>query len=194
MIRVGVTGGIGSGKSIVCRIFSLLGAPVYNADDAAKRLMNNDPQIKNALTDSIGNIYNPDGTLNRKKLAGKIFENEVIRKKVNEIVHPAVISDYRSWEAMQQYPYVVKESAILFESGTNAGLDVILTVTAPEDLRIKRVSGRDERSEKEIKSIISTQMSDEERLAGSDYNIVNDGITALLPQIWTLHSKFTGDE
>jgi dephospho-CoA kinase len=185
MKKVGITGGIGSGKSLVCRIFFLQGIPVYNADEEAKKLMHT-AEIKNELIESFGNIYNESGELDRASLAGKVFNNPDELQKLNSIVHPKVISHYRKWEAVQHAPFIVRESAILFESGTDKGLDKIITVTAPVELRIRRAIMRDHRSKEQIQAIISSQITDEEKVLKSDYVIINDEKSAVLPQIWAL--------
>lgn len=190
MKKIGVTGGIGSGKSMVCHLFSLNGIPVYSADDAAKRLMQYHEPLKQELIANFGNIYNEQGELLRQVLAEKVFNNPVELQKVNSIVHPFVIADYNDWENSKTSPYIIRESAILFESGTNKGLDSVVTVTAPVELRIARTMMRDGRSREQIISIIEKQTSDEFKVAKSDYTIVNDDKQAVLPQVWKLHSIF----
>jgi dephospho-CoA kinase len=190
MKKIGVTGGIGSGKSLVCEIFALQGIPVYQADIAAKTLMHKNEDLKNELTKEFGNIYNETGELQRSELAKKVFGNLSLLQKLNSIVHPYVIRHSEEWESKQSAPYVLREAAILFESGTNTGLDYVITVTAPVDVRIKRILARDNRSEEEIRAIISNQMSDEEKAERSDFVIVNDDVTAVFPQVWKLHNIF----
>jgi dephospho-CoA kinase len=190
MLKIGITGGIGSGKSTVCRIFEQKKIPVYNADLAAKRIMNDNETVKRLLTEVFGNIYIND-QLDRNKLSSIIFNSENALEKVNAIVHPAVIEDYKKWETMLQAPYLLRESAILFESGTDKGLDYIIVVTAPETLRIKRITERDGKSEQDVNKIIASQMSEEEKKTRADYIIINDGLKPLLPQVWKLHDQFT---
>jgi dephospho-CoA kinase len=185
MIKVGITGGIGSGKSIICRLFEMQGIPVYNADEEAKKLMYEE-EVKNELTNVFGNIYNSSGELERQLLAEKVFNNPEELKKLNNIVHPHVIRHYQKWEASQSASFLLRESAILFESGTNRGLDKVITVTAPVAIRIQRAVLRDNRSEEQVKAIISRQLSDEEKISKSDYVIVNDDKTAVIPQVWEL--------
>ncbi|MEP7263196.1 MAG: dephospho-CoA kinase [Bacteroidota bacterium] len=190
MRKIGITGGIGSGKSLICHLFALNGIPVYSADDAAKNLMQHHEPLKKELIFNFGNIYNEQGELLRNVLAEKVFSNPVELQKVNSIVHPFVIADYNNWEESQKSPYIIRESAILFESGTNKGLDSVITVIAPIELRILRTMIRDHRSREQILSIIEKQTSDEFKIAKSDYTIVNDDKQAVLPQVWKLHSIF----
>ena len=161
------------------------GVPVYNADEEAKKLMYDDG-VKNELVASFGNIYNEAGELERQALAEKVFNNPSELQKLNSIVHPHVIRHYQRWETKQEAPFILRESAILFESGTNAGLDKVITVTAPVELRIKRAMLRDNRNEEQVKAIISRQTSDEEKISKSDFVIINDEKSAVLPQIWEL--------
>jgi dephospho-CoA kinase len=191
MKKIGVTGGIGSGKSIVCRLFSLNGIPVYNADNAAKRIMSTHQPLKDKLTLHFGNIYNEKGELLREVLAEKVFNNPEELQNINNIVHPFVIADYQKWESEQTAPYILRESAILFESGTNKGLDFIVTVTAPVELRIERIIQRDYRSREQIIAIINRQITDEEKSEKSDFVIINDDITPVMPQVWQLHKTFS---
>ncbi len=190
MLKVGITGGIGSGKSVVCRIFKLLGIPVYNADEAAKKLMQNDQSVKQQLTLALGNVYDSQGQLDRKKVAELIFHNHELLNAVNNIVHPAVIADYVEWEQQIKTPYCIRESAILFESGTNKDLDKIILVDAPEELRIERIMQRDHRTREEINLILQKQWSADKKKELSDYVIINDGQQALLPQVLNLHQHF----
>jgi dephospho-CoA kinase len=190
MIKVGITGGIGSGKSVVCRIFSLLGAPVYNADESAKRLMETDENVKRKLTEAFGNIYNKDGLPDRKKIGDIVFKDPEKLQLINSIIHPFVLEDYAGWEKKQEAAYVIKESAILFESGTDKALDHIVTVSAPEEKRRHRIIRRDNRSEEQVNEIIRRQLPEEEKIKRSDFTIVNDDATALLPQVWKLHDLF----
>ena len=163
MLKIGITGGIGSGKSVVCRIFETCGAPVYDADSAAKRLMQEDSPLKEKILSYFGNIYDTTGLLLRSQLAEKVFGNAENLQKLNSLVHPVVMADYTLWEDQQTYTYVIRESAILFESKTNGGLDHVILVEAPESLRIKRIIKRDQRTEKQIREIINNQMPDEKK-------------------------------
>ena len=190
MLKIGVTGGIGSGKSVVCKAFESCGAPTYNADDAAKRLMQENDLLKNDIEANFGSVYDKHGILQREKLADIIFGNPDSLKMLNSLVHPAVIADYDQWQALQTFHYIIKESAILFESETNKGLDFIIVVEAPESIRIKRIMLRDNRTEKQIRDIMKNQMPDVKRNERADFIIVNNDEVPLLPQVWTLHEKF----
>lgn len=192
MLKVGITGGIGSGKTTVCRVFQSLGVPVYNADDAAKTLMATDENVKSRLITVLGNVYEIDGNLNRKRIAELVFNDPQLLEAINNIVHPAVIADYAEWESTHFHSvYCIRESAILFESGTHKGLDKIILVSAPERLRLQRIIARDQRTEEQIKSIMRQQWSDDEKHKLSDHVIVNDDVLAVLPQVLNLHQLFS---
>jgi len=144
MICVAITGGIGSGKSVVCKIFEKLSIPVFNADFEAKKLMNSSTEIRNKLIDLFGSdIYQSNGDIHRKKMADLIFNNNFALQKVNEIVHPEVRKRFGEWAKEQNSPYVIQEAAIIFESGQFHSFDKIITVTAPSELKIERVMKRD---------------------------------------------------
>jgi dephospho-CoA kinase len=192
MLKIGVTGGIGSGKSIVCEMFQLLGVPVYNADEQAKKLVNSDPQIIDTLTKKYGqDIYNK-GVIDKKRLAGIIFNNKVELKFVNETIHPRVFAHFDEWlELNNDDAYIIKEAALLFESGSYKDLDKIILVTAPEEIRIKRVVERDQTNEVEVKRIIESQMSENEKQKKSNYIINNDNTVLIIPYILEMHNEFT---
>lgn len=192
-LQVGVTGGIGSGKSLVCKIFAQLGIPVYDADSHAKALMTTDGILISQIKKEFGHLaYLPDGTLNRKHLADHVFADEVRLEKLNELVHPRVAIDYEKWLSSHvKKIYVLKEAALLFESGSYRSLNKIITVSAPETLRQKRVLHRDaHRTVEQFKGIVEKQMPEEEKLKRADYIIVNDDITPVIPQVLTLHRLF----
>ena len=161
MIKVGLTGGIGSGKSTVCHVFKLLGIPVYHADIHARKLSDTDDDIRKSLTILFGaDIYTKSG-LNRKKLSELIFQNRILLQKVNEIIHPKVLDHFNQWiNEYQQMKYIIHEAAIIFESGMNYLFDKIITVTAPKDIRIKRIIEREGISEDDVKNIISLFLND----------------------------------
>lgn len=192
MLKVGITGGIGSGKSTVCNIFAQLGVPVFNADSAAKQLMQTDSELASALKISFGDdVFNSENELNRKKLAGIVFADKNKLSLLNNLVHPAVAKDFDKWT--QIHPgasYVLKEAAILFESGANKGLDYVITVSAPEELRFKRVMKRDTANLEQVKSRAQNQLEEEERNKLSDFTLVNDEQQLLLPQVLKLHDHF----
>lgn len=193
-LQVGVTGGIGSGKSLVCNIFSQLGVPVYDADSHAKGLMTTDGILISQIKKEFGDLsYNPDGSLNRKYLGEHVFLNEEKLKKLNELVHPRVAANYLNWLSQHQNdPYVIKEAALLFEAGSSGTLDKIIVVSAPESLRQKRVLQRDaHRTVEQFQGIVEKQMPEDEKVKRADYIIVNDETKLVIPQVLFLHDQFT---
>ncbi len=191
MMNIAITGGIGSGKSVVCRIFNQLGIPVYEADVAAKKLYDNNPEIIERIRKEISeDVVGSKGKIDKHKLATFIFRDEAALKKLNKIVHPFVIKNFEEWFNLQKdVPYVLKEAAILFESGTDKGCDKIITVTAPVELRMKRIMQRDRRTKQEIDQIMQTQWSEEEKIKRSDFVIINDEQQLVIPQVLEIHSK-----
>ncbi|MDF2517389.1 MAG: dephospho-CoA kinase [Sphingobacterium sp.] len=189
-LKIGITGGIGSGKTFICRLFEALGIPVYNADEEAKKLMNTDVRIKEKLIAQFGAATYKDGLLDRAFLANMVFSDKDKLELLNSIVHPIVIQEAKDWAERQTTRYSLKEAALLFESGSYKELDYTILVTAPMDIRIQRVIERDDATEQQVRERINKQLSDEEKLQLADFVIVNDGITPLLPQVWKLHQKF----
>jgi dephospho-CoA kinase len=194
-IQIGITGGIGSGKSTVAKIFATLGVSIYDADSSAKKVMLQE-DLKNAIRKEFGDqCYDAAGMLDRKYLANQVFGSPEKLKKLNSLVHPRVAEDYMQWlDQHRTEHYVLKEAALLFETGSANQLDKIIVVTAPEEIRIKRVQSRDHRSEKEIKDIIHRQWTEQQSVAKADHLIVNDDIQPLLPQALKLHELFMGIE
>ena len=190
MTKIGITGGIGTGKTIVCQIFETFGIPVYYSDQRAKYLMENDKNLIRQITENFGQVYTKDGKLNRKKLAQIIFNDKNKLQTINQIVHPAVKADFLLWSKKQQTPYVIKESALLFESKQYTDLDYIVTVWAPLELRIIRTMQRDNISRQKVIERINNQLDDQFKIYRSDFLIINDEQTALLPQILNLHKFF----
>lgn len=181
---LGITGGIGSGKSVVARCMQCMDIPVYNCDDEAKRLNITHPAIRQALINLIGgNVYNTDGSLNKSILATYLFANEQNALTINSIIHPYVMEDFRSWAQKQSTTWVAIESAILFESGFDHLADQIITVYAPEDVRIERAVLRDHTSPEAIRQRIARQISEEEKKKLADYIVLNDGKRPIIPQI-----------
>ncbi|HPF50765.1 MAG TPA: dephospho-CoA kinase [Draconibacterium sp.] len=183
-LKVGITGGIGSGKSTVCKVFKLLGVPVFEADLVAKKLMDSDDRIKTGLVNLFGeSVYTPSGIVDRKKLASIIFNNDIQLRKVNELVHPIVRSQFLRWVEDQKVPYVVHEAAILFESGFYKIMDFTILVSAPENERIERVTKRDKSMPEQVKERMMKQWSDDEKrkLASAEINNADDNL--ILPQI-----------
>lgn len=191
-LQIGITGGIGSGKSLVCRIFNLLGVPVYDADSRAKSLMTTDGILVSQIKKEFGTLsFRADGSVNREYLAEHVFSDPEKLKKLNQLVHPRVGEDYAQWVKEQRSVYVLKEAALLFEAKSNTALDKIIVVSAPEALRIKRVLLRDKhRTEEQVKDIIRNQLMEEEKLKLADYIIINDETKALIPQVLQLHQQF----
>lgn len=191
MLKVGITGGIGSGKSIVCHLFSLLGVPVYNADHAAKRLMDQKADLKNDLKNLLGDsAYGNDGCLNRIFVSSKVFKDPALLEEMNKLVHPHVLTDYVQWLSMlSDKNYSIMEAAILIESGFHKVLDEVVLVDAPEEVRIKRVVKRDGRSEEAVKAIIAQQWKTEEKIKYTSFMIKNDDKSLVLPQVLEIHKK-----
>ncbi len=188
MLKVGITGGIGSGKTTVCRIFSQLGITIFNADQAVKDLYANHSGLKIQLQSAFGSeVYTPNNQINIPFLKGLLLSPEKT-EKLNKIVHPLVFQAFYDWADQQNAPYVVKEAAILFESGANKTVDSTIGVIAPEEIRIQRVKQRDNRSLEEIQSIISKQLSNDELREKCDYIIENDGSQSLIEQVRELHA------
>lgn len=185
MLKVGITGGIGSGKSVVCRIFSILGIPVFEADKVAKDLINNDPVFRNKFIHLFGSeIYLPEGPLDRKKLAGILFKNQNLLEKVNGMVHPEVRRLFIEWAGRPHHsPYVIHEAAILIETGFYKMMDRTILVVAPEPVRIRRVVERDHLAEKEVAERIGRQWGDNEKMKFADYIITNDDKQLVIPQV-----------
>ncbi|MBO2008519.1 dephospho-CoA kinase [Hymenobacter negativus] len=196
MLRIGITGGIGSGKSIASRLFHALGTPIYDADTRARWVMENDPELRQQLAAAFGpNTYDENGRINRPMLAGTVFNTPALLAQLNGLVHPQVGLDFERWAAAQQqagFRYVLKEAALLFEAGSYKQLDRIITVFAPLAVRATRVLRRDpHRSAADVKSIMAKQLSEEEKMQRADYILTNDDVHPLLPQVLTLHNTFS---
>jgi dephospho-CoA kinase len=193
-LQIGITGGIGSGKSLVCKIFNALGIPTYDADSRAKMVMTTDGILVDAIKKEFGVLsYDAKGVLNRQHLANSVFNHPDKLKRLNALVHPRVAVDYEHWVTSQaDVKYVLKEAALLFESGSYQSLDKIIVVTAPETLRVQRVLMRDpHRSVEQTKEIIRNQIEEEEKIKRADYVIINDETTLLIPQVFKLHLQFS---
>jgi len=187
MKTIGLTGGIGSGKSTVSRLLEVMGIPVYTADTESKKLVNISPQIREQLTATFGSQLYKNGVLDKVMFASLIFGNTENLRYANSVIHPAVFEDFRHWAEQQaQSSFVVIESAILFDSGFNRSVDATVNVSAPLEVRIRRVEERDKVSRESIEARINSQMSEEERNRLSDYTIFNDERKALLPQVENL--------
>ena len=187
MLSLGVTGGIGSGKSYVSRIFAALDIPVYEADSQTKLLYKRDDNLRQSLITLLGDdIYN-NGVLQREVMAAKIFANQTLLAQVNQLVHPAVMFDFLTWSAQQKAPYVILESAILLETPFAATVDRMLTVSAPVSLRLERLCHRDQVCAEDVQRRIEKQWSDSMRESKSDFVIYSDGKAPLLPQVLAVH-------
>ena len=190
MLKIGLTGGIGSGKTTVARVLEVLGIPVYYADEAAKDLMNKNELLKQQLIFHFGEAtYFEDGQLNRKHLSSIVFANKEKLELLNSLVHPVTIADAQQWFSKQTSPYVVKEAALLFESGSAEGLDYVIGVTAPATLRIKRVMDRDHVTAEEVKRRMANQLDDGIKMKLCDFVLQNNEQQLLLPQVIQLHEK-----
>lgn len=189
MLKVGLTGGIGSGKSTVAHIFEQLGIPVYYADKEAKLLMNNNQELKQKIIQFFGEECYKNGQLDRSFLAAQVFSNPEALATLNSLVHPITLKHAEEWLNQQITPYAIKEAALIFESGGQEFLDIVLGVTAPKAVKIQRTMKRDGSSREQVLSRMEQQLDEEIKMRLCDYVILNDGRTALLPQILLLHEK-----
>jgi len=189
MLKVGITGGIGSGKSVVCQVFSTLGIPVFNADDTARYLMENDPSLVNAIILLLGSDVYDAGRLDRTKVSAIVFREPDKLQQLNALVHPATISYAQKWFKSHTSPYAIKEAAIFFESGSYKDIDVMIGVSAPVELRIQRAMQRGNLTREKVLSIIANQMDDDEKMKRCDIVITNNDIAAILPQVLHTHQQ-----
>ncbi len=192
MIRVGLTGGIGSGKSTVAKIFEVLGVPLYYADEAARRLMNENEELKSKITEAFGAAVYNNGTLDRAALASIVFNSPKKLEQLNALVHPVTFTDAIGWlqkleVADPPIPYAIKEAALIFESGAEEWLDYVIGIYAPIPLRIQRAMQRDHSSEADVIARMSKQMDEEEKMQRSNFVINNDEQQMLVPQVIALH-------
>jgi dephospho-CoA kinase len=188
-LKIGLTGGIGSGKSTAAKIFELLGIPVYYADDAAKKLMNEDEVLKAAIQKQFGEAAYKNGKLNREFLAATVFNNESQLALLNRLVHPATIAHAEKWMQQQTAPYAIKEAALIFESGSGEHLDYIIGVYAPAALRIQRTMNRNSISREAVLQRMSKQIDERIKMRLCDFVLVNDEQQLLIPQVLQLHEK-----
>jgi len=186
-MRLGVTGGIGSGKTSVCRVFNTLGIPVFSADPEARSLMESDPAIIKGINSIAERDLYPGGILDRMYLAKLIFNDPEKLKRVNTLVHPAVFERFTDWASDKSAPYVIMEAAILFESGGNKLVDKVLSVLAPEEERIERVMHRNNLSREQVLERMRNQISDEQRIELSDYVISNSENDMIIPSVLKIH-------
>ncbi len=189
MLKVGVTGGIGSGKSTVCKMFSVLGIPVFNADEVAKEIQDTDNEVIDVISSLFGDNLYVNGKLDRKMLAKLVFNNSAKLKQLNALIHPRVKERFTTWCAEQKAPFVIKEAAIMIESRSHKDLDRLIVVTAPVSLRILRVVKRDGSDRESVKLRMEHQISDIERLEHADFVISNDKSDLLMPQILKVYQQ-----
>lgn len=189
MLKIGLTGGIGSGKTTVAQIFEVLGIPVYYADDAAKRLMNEDENLKREIIAQFGGSVYVDGHLDRKAMAAIVFANRSKLDLLNALVHPATIRDGERWVSQHHTAYAVREAALIFESGVSNSLDYVIGVSAPAPLRIKRVQTRDGIGEQDVIKRMNNQWDEELKMSRCDFLLFNDDEQLLIPQVVELHKQ-----
>jgi dephospho-CoA kinase len=190
MLKIGITGGIGSGKTTVAKVFETLGIPVYYADDAAKQLMNTDEALKQKIKEQFGEESYENGLLNRKYIASIVFNNPDKLAILNSLTHPATIAAANEWIGKQTSPYILKEAALLFESGSDKGLDYIIGVSAPYALRLQRVMQRDNTAAEEVEKRMARQLDEEKKMKRCNFIIVNDESQAVIPQVLVLDKQF----
>ena len=189
-LRIGLTGGIGSGKSMVAHIFKVLGISVFDADSAAKQVMETNPGLKQSLTETFGAETYANGHLNPKYLANIVFNDRFQLERLNALVHPATIAAAEIWALEQNAPYTVKEAALFFEAGSSMGVDYMIGVYAPQHLRIKRVMDRDGITRDEVIARMQKQIQEEIKMRLCDFVILNDDQNLLIPQVVKLHEQF----
>jgi dephospho-CoA kinase len=192
MLKIGITGGIGSGKTTVCRVFELLGIPIFYADTVAKLIMHTDPVLKEEIMKTFGEkSYSIDGDLNRSYLSSIVFTNESELNKLNALVHPAVFRAFDKWLVIHNdAPYIIKEAALLFETESHKMCDLSVLVVSPEASRVRRVIARDGISHDEIVLRMKRQFSDEHKMKLADHILFNDENRLLIPQILALDQQF----
>lgn len=189
MLRIGLTGGIGSGKSVVARIFEVLGIPVYYADKAARRLMQEDPQLKQAIIENFGAESFIEDKLNRSFISSIVFNDPGKLQLLNSLVHPATMRDSEAWTKNQSTPYAIHEAALIFEASVNKRLDYVIGVSAPREIRIKRVMERDGISSEDVEKRMKRQMDEEAKLKLCDFIIMNDDDQMIIPQVLSMHEQ-----
>ena len=189
MLKIGLTGGIGSGKSTVAKVFEVLGTPVYYADVEAKKLMNKNEGLKQKIKELFGAAIYTDGALNRAALADIVFNDPQKLEQLNALVHPVTINDANQWLLQQKSPYAIKEAALIFESGISEFLDYVIGVYAPAPLRIQRVMQRDHTSKEAVMARLNNQMDEDEKMQLCNFVITNNEQQLLVPQVLALHEQ-----
>src|SRR5690606_22184874 len=191
MLKIGITGGIGSGKTTICKIFESLNVPVFNADIVAKDVMKTNVSLINSIKETFGDdSYFDNGDLNTKYIGSQVFNNQQALNKINSIVHPVTIQAFADWAKDRRETYIIKEAALLFESGSYKDCDFNIVVLSPEHLRLKRVMRRDRVDEESVRARMSKQMPEAEKEKLADFVIINDEREALIPQVLKLHKHF----
>ena len=194
MLKIGLTGGIGSGKSTVAKIFETLGIPVYYADKEAKRLMNSDDELIFSIKKNFGEEIYKNGELDRTLLASIVFNDRYKLDLLNSLVHPVTIRDAEQWAQKQKSPYTIKEAALLFEAGSVSNLDHVIGVSAPTELRINRAMKRNNTSREEVINRMNQQINEEIKMRLCDFIIYNDEKQFLISQVLELHQKFLSEK
>ena len=191
MLKIGITGGIGSGKTIISKVFEQLGIAHYAADNRAKNIVDKNTSVQKEIQKFFGStVFDQQGNLNRGKVREIIFNDKSKLEELNSIIHPAVEKDFQQWLLLhKEKKYILKEAAILFESGSFKNLDYIIAVVAPVDLRIERVIKRDALSREAVELIMKSQISDEEKIKRSNFVIVNDEKELVIPQVLKIHQE-----
>jgi len=192
MLKIGLTGGMGSGKTTASKIFSVLGVPVFYADDIAKNIMNEDDELKQRIIDLFGENAYAENLLNRKYIADIVFKDAYKLEQLNVLVHPVTIAAADKWMNKQTGPYVIKEAALMFEAGAAAHLDYVIGMYAPQHLRLQRVMHRDNTKREDVLARMNNQIDETIKMKLCDFVIVNDEQQAVLPQVLSLHQKFLG--
>jgi dephospho-CoA kinase len=193
MLKIGLTGGIGSGKTTVAHIFEVLGIPVYYADDEAKKIMQEDSIVKKKIINSFGEESYVDGKLNKAHISNLIFHYPGKANLINSIIHPTTIANAKEWMLKQTTPYAIKEAALIFEANAEKELDFVIGVTAPLPLRIQRIMARDNIDEAAVKARIQKQMNEEEKMSRCNFVIHNNEESLLIPQVLQVHQEILAE-
>lgn len=189
VLKIGLTGGIGSGKSTVAKVFGTLGIPVFDADSVAKNIMNEDKHLQQQIQQTFGDAAYSEGRLNRKYVADIVFNDPFKLEQLNALVHPATIQAAEAWMKKQDAPYAIKEAALLFEAGSAGHLDYVIGVYAPQALRIKRVMDREQVGRQDVLTRMSRQIDEQIKMRLCDFIIINDEQQMVIPQVLKLHEK-----
>jgi dephospho-CoA kinase len=194
MLKIGITGGIGSGKTMICGIFNTLGIPIYDADEEAKKLYDTHEELKQKIRIHFGESVYEKGLFVKQKMANIVFNDNQKLKLLNQLVHPIVQSEAIKWFGQQQSPYAIKEAALLVESGSYKDVDKIILVTSPAEMRMKRAMERDHVEKESVLKRMQKQLSDQEKAQFADFIITNDGVHLLIPQVVAIHASLMRTE